>query len=127
MRAGSIASAVMPAGEPPHAPPSSGERAVLGHPPAFAGRSGRVHRAGQRFDEILELVRRPTLKRLAVTLVGRDNRVAVVPVQPWLWIKPERAPRGGRYLGEDVGARIAPVGTRIAEDDHRRARMQVVL
>src|SRR5436190_846105 len=50
-------------------------------------------RLGQRLDELLELPGRPALERLAPRLVGGDDRVAVVPVQPRLGVQPERAPR----------------------------------
>ena len=53
--------------------------------------------------------------------------VAVVPVQPRLGVEPERAPGLRGDLGEDVGARVAPVGARVTEHDDRRARVQVVL
>src|SRR3954447_23025569 len=68
------------------------------------GASARRDRPRQRLDEVLELARRPALERLAVALVGGDDRVAVVPVQPRLGVEPERAPGAGRDAGEDVGA-----------------------
>ena len=85
------------------------------------------NRARQRLDEVLELLGGPALEGLAVLLVGGDHRVAVVPVQPRLGVQPERAPGLGGDLGEDVGARVAAVRARVAEDDDRRARVQVVL
>src|SRR3954452_20142109 len=96
-----------------------------------AGASQRVrsmaHRARQRLDEVLELLGRPALVGLAVLLVGRDHRVAVVPIQPRLGVQPEGAARLGGDLGEDVGAWVAAVGAGVAEHDDRRTRVQVVL
>src|SRR3954471_18409617 len=46
------------------------------------------HGPRQRFDEVLELRRRPAFERLAPRLVGGDDRVAVVPVQARLGVQP---------------------------------------
>src|SRR5262249_22419271 len=50
----------------------------------------RQSRPGQGAHEVLELGGRPALERRAVLLVGGDHRIAVVPVQPWLRVQPER-------------------------------------
>src|SRR3954471_8414863 len=81
-----------------------------------------VRAARQRLHECTEMVERPALVRLAELLVGRDHRVAVVPVQPRLGVQPERAPRALGHTGEDVGPGVAAVGARVAEHDHRRPR-----
>src|SRR5215217_7796588 len=77
----------------------------------------KTHRSGvgprQRLDEVLELARGPALVGLAVLLVGRDDGVAVVPVQPRLRVEPERAPGERDDRGEDVGARVAAVRARV--------------
>src|SRR4051794_29958019 len=84
-------------------------------------------RPSQRLDELLELRRRPALEGLAVRLIGLDHGIAVVPVQPRLGVEPERATRLLGHRREDVGARVAAVGARVAEDDHGRPRMKIVL
>src|SRR3954454_21503819 len=96
----------------------------IGHP---AARALVGDRPGQRLDEVLELAGRPALEGLAPRLVGGDHRVAVVPVQARLGGQPERAARPLGDGGEDVGARVAPVGARVAEHDPRRPRVQIVL
>src|SRR6478752_4614468 len=92
-----------------------------------SGTSGPVRRAGQRLDEVLELPGRPALVGVAVRLVGGDHGVAVIPVELRLRVQPERAAGLLGDVGEDVGARVAAVGAGVAEDDHGRARVQVVL
>src|SRR3954454_3242545 len=96
----------------------------IGHP---AARALVGDRPRQRLDEVLELAGRPALEGLAPRLVGGDHRVAVVPVQARLGVEPERPARLRGDLREDIGARIAAVGPRVAEDDDGRARVQVVL
>src|ERR671916_285258 len=81
-------------------------------------RSGVAWRR-ERLDEVLQLARGPALERLAVVLVRRDDRVAVVPVQARLGVQPEGASGARGHLGEDVGARVAAVGARVTEDYHR--------
>src|SRR3984957_2528835 len=83
--------------------------------------------ARQGANEVLERRGRPALEGRAELLVGGYYRVAVVPVEPRLWVEPEGAPGARGDLGEDVGTRVAPVGARVAEHDHGRARVQVVL
>src|SRR3954466_16175608 len=96
----------------------------IGHP---AARALVGDRPRQRLDEVLELAGRPALEGLAPRLVGGDHRIAVVPVQPRLGVEPERPPGLLGDRGEDVGARGAPVRARVAEHDHGRARMKIVL
>src|SRR5436190_3176424 len=84
-------------------------------------------RARQRLDELLELAGRPALEGLAPGLVGGGHRVAVIPVQARLGVEPERPPRLLGDRGEDVGARVAPVGSRVAQHDDGRPGVQVVL
>src|SRR3954453_2791787 len=84
----------------------------------------RPQRAGERLHEVLELLGGPALERLAVLLVGADHGVAVVPVQARLGVEPEGAAGLRRDLPEDVGARVAAVGARVAEDDDRRAGVE---
>src|SRR6185437_5445063 len=86
------------------------------------GPLGRLHRLGQRLDEILELIGAPALERGAVLGVGGDHRVAVVPVELGLGVQPERAPRLGGDRREHVVARRPAVGAGVAEDDHGGAR-----
>src|SRR3954451_23736563 len=86
-----------------------------------------MHRARERLDEVLELLGRPALEGLAVLLVGRDDRVAVVPVEPRLGVQPEGPSRALGDAREDVGARVAPVRARVAEHDDGRTRVQLVL
>src|SRR3954454_6975273 len=89
--------------------------------------SATADRLGQRLDELLELLGRPALEGLAVLLVGGDDRVAVVPVQPRFGVQPEGAPRALGDAREDVGARVAAVRARVAEHDDGRAWVQLVL
>ena len=54
----------------------------------------RGHPAGDDVDEVLQVPGRPALEgAVAVALVGRHHRVAVVPVELRLGIEPEEAPR----------------------------------
>src|SRR4051794_7213896 len=69
-------------------------------------------RARERLDEVLELLGRPALVRLAVLFVRRDHRVAVVPVQARLGVQPERPAGLAGDVGEEVGAGVAAVGAR---------------
>src|SRR5918995_162837 len=62
-----------------------------GHRPALARLNSVPGRACQRLDEIIELARGPALVGVAEALVAGDHRVAVVPVQARLRVKPERA------------------------------------
>src|SRR3954464_2175303 len=84
-------------------------------------------RTGQCLHEVLELAGRPALVGLAERLVGRDHAVAVVPVQARLGGETGGAAGPFGDAAEDVGARVAAVGAGVAEDDHGRARVQVVL
>ena len=61
-----------------------------------------------------------------MALVGGHHRVAVVPVEARLGVEPEGAPGALGDLGEDLGVRLAAVGAGVAEDDHRRARVEVL-
>src|SRR4051812_42221548 len=96
----------------------------IGRPPA---RPLVGDRPRKRLDELLELPRRPALEGLAPRLVGGDHRIAVVPVQARLGIEPERAAGLLGDQSEQVRARIAAVGARVAEHDHGGAGVQVVL
>src|SRR3954452_18732104 len=94
-----------------------------------AGRAAPLvrDRPRQRLDELLELAGRPALEGLAPRLVGGDHRVAVVPVQARLGVEPERAAGLLGDQSEQVRARVAAVGARVAEHDHGGTRVQVVL
>src|SRR5947209_2041320 len=90
-------------------------------------RACRTALPGQDLDELLELIGPPALERGAVTLVGGDHAVAVVPVEPGLGVQPERPPSLGSDGGEQVIARRAAVRACVAADDDGRARVQLVL
>src|SRR6202035_5768102 len=89
--------------------------------------AGAHNRAREGLDEVLQLGGRPALKGGAVLLVGGDHRVAVVPIQARLGVQPEGAPGPRGHLAEQVGARVAAVGARVAQDDHGGSRVHVVL
>src|SRR3954466_908137 len=84
-------------------------------------------RLGQVAHEVLELARGPALVGVAVLLVGGNDGVAVVPVQPRLGVEPERAARLRGDRAEDLRGGVAAVGARVAEDDHGRSRVELVL
>jgi hypothetical protein len=77
------------------------------------------------FTKSSSWLRGPALEdAVAVALVGGHHRVAVVPVEARLGVQPERAAGAcSADRGEDLGVRLAAVGARVAEHDHRRARV----
>ena len=92
---------------------------------ARAGR--RLLQVRDRVHEHLELLGRPALEdAVAEGLVGGHDRVAVVPVEARLGVDPEGAAGALGHLRQHLGVRLAAVGAGVAEDDHRRARVEVV-
>src|SRR5262245_45388019 len=83
--------------------------------------------AGDHVDEVLEVLRGPALEGpVAIGLVGRHHRVAVVPVELRLRIEPEGA---AGVLGdppEGGGVWLTTIGSRVAEHDDGRARSELI-
>src|SRR4051794_13712497 len=102
------------------------EAISLSYPPAL-----RLLRdagpARDHVDEVFEMLGRPTLEHGgAVRLVRGHHRVAVVPVELRLGVEPEGAAGAVGDLGERRGVWLAAVGARVAEHDHRGARVEVL-
>ena len=96
-------------------------------PDAWAAALVARRPAGDDVDEVLQVPGRPALEgAVAVALVGGHHRVAVVPVELRLRVEPEQAPGPFGDLGEDLGVGLAAVGAGVAEDDHGRARVELV-
>src|SRR5436190_6050093 len=75
----------------------------------------------------LQVARGPALEgRRRVWLVRRHHRVAVVPVQARLGVEPEGSAGAIGDAAEGVGVGLAAVRSGVAEDDERRARVEVV-